>query len=182
MTDLFVAVIARPGEQQRIPQLLRQRRDQRPQPLLQVRRQQVVFLRSTSGRQCLHRVPPVVSILRCRDQPLHPLRHALPPINRFPPGDGQQPGLERRIAAKALQLLERRHERFLGHVVCLGWRPDGRQGGPENGPAVSLDQLPECVSVAPLGPADQLQVRVKGELRDRHTSVRGMRRHGGWEK
>jgi hypothetical protein len=44
--------------------------------------------------------------LNRRDQPLHPSRHALAAIDRFSPGNREQPGPERRVPAKSVELLE----------------------------------------------------------------------------
>ena len=71
----------------------------------------------------------------------------------------EEPGLERRLPAEPAELLERRHEGLLRHVVGLGGRPDRRQGRPEHRPPVPLDQLAERLDVAGLGPADQGEVR-----------------------
>ena len=46
-------------------------------------------------------------------------RHALPAVDRLPPGNRQQPGLERRLGPESLELLEGGNERFLGRIFRL---------------------------------------------------------------
>jgi hypothetical protein len=116
----------------------------------------------------------------------HPPRHALPPVDRLPPRDREQPRLERRLAAESLQLLERRHERVLRHLVGLGRRSDRRKGGPEHRPPVPFDQRPEGLDVPVLGAPNERQIVGNHFLRyglsKGHTVSRGLRRHAGWEK
>ena len=70
------------------------------------------------------------------------------------------------------ELLERRHERLLRHVVGLGRRADARQRGPEDRPAVPFDQLAERVDVASLRQAHEVQVGGRGGLGCGHTVCR----------
>ena len=120
---------------------------------------------------------------------MHPARHPLPPIDRLPPRDRQQPGLERRLGPEPRELLEGRDEGLLGHVVRLGRRADSGQGRSQHRAPVPLDQLAKGRHIARLGPPDQDEIggagggsgiaRVGG-FRDGHTVCRGLRRHCGW--
>ena len=151
---------------------------------LQVDGHQCVFLRLVVRGQSLDRVQLLAEISGGPGprQALHPPAETLPPIYGLPPRDGEQPGPERRLPAKAAKLLEGGHERILRHVVRLSGGTDGGERGPENSPAVAIDELAERVQVPGLCPANQLQVRRIGGIGRVHTICRGVEQHAGWEK
>src|SRR5262245_44630856 len=74
LSNLFVAVVTRARQQQRVAQFLRQRGDERLEPALQIGGHHVLFLRLAARRQPLHRIPLLAAVPGggWRHQTLHP--------------------------------------------------------------------------------------------------------------
>ena len=79
-------------------------------------------------------------------------------IDRLVPCDGQQPGLEARLAAERLEPPERHQKRVLRGVLRLRMRAERREGGPIHRHPVPFDQLAKGGRVPLPGPRDQVDV------------------------
>ncbi len=183
-----VVVLAGPREEQRVTQLAGQGPDEALDNPAQLGRGVVLFLRSFVSGHLLDPVRRVAVGLGGRDRQPQPPADALPSIERLAPGDGQEPGAERRVPAEAPELAVCQDERLLRHVVSIRGRAKGGDGRAEDRLPVPHDQLPERVGVAGLRPADQVRVGVQvggrftrlQRLGCGHTVSRLSHRGGGW--
>ena len=99
-----------------------------------------------------------VSASPTRHDSLPPARRRAPAIDSLVPRDREQPCLEARRAPEALEPPVRQQKRLLRHIVGIGCRAGGREGGPVNGGLMPDDQLAECGGVAFAGSGDQVVV------------------------
>jgi len=172
VADLLVRVVAGPCQEQRIAKLAGQRPNEHLERVLQLRSGNILFLRPCVSGHFLDPVPGITFGFRRRDGQAQPPRHALAPVERFAPGDRQQPRAERGFSSEAPELSVRHHERILSHVVSLRCRAQRRQRGPKDRSSVALDQFSERLGVPSLRPADQVEVGSLWGLGSGHTVSR----------
>jgi hypothetical protein len=88
------------------------------------------------------------------------------------PRDGQQPGLEARVAAEAVEAPERQQKGVLCRVLRVRVGTQGRERGAIDRRPMPFDQLAKGGRVPLPGPRDQVDIA--------HTDCRHRRGFGGW--
>ena len=129
------------------------------------------FRRGPRGGDVLEHAFHLLLILR-RDHPPPDAAQTAPVIDGLVPRDGQQPGLEARVAAEGVEPPERHQKRVLRGIFRVRMRAQRREGGPIDRRPVPFDQLAKGGRVPLPGPRDQVDVA--------HTDCRHTGGVAGW--
>ena len=140
--DLFVAMIAAGGEQERVTQLAWQRTDDLRDGRRKLTRHQL-RIGSGIGSGELDRL-----VVGCRRaKPIEPGPQRAAPVDRLAPDDPHEPAAEGGWVLQGVKTRPGGDRGILDGLVRVAWLPDGRQREPASSGEVFLDQRAESSAV-----------------------------------